>query len=219
MMKLDEHGCLKIKRGSRATIAVAPTVDWIVVKQLALEKHSNLDQYFCMLEDYVLLYPDQKVCQLLSSENITFTVERYKNFLSKPFSKAELFLCLEADFLREFNNQDIKNNTGNEQIIDIDDEDVDDDVLLRSFPFFCTEGITTTEHKEEGDLRNLDDIFVNDESNNNVSSSLSVVIGSRNDSSTMWATERCSRSSLLMLNNGVKELNGHIIVLFQIILL
>ena len=44
LMKLDEHGYLKIKRGSRATIAVAPPADWAVVKQLALEKHSNLDQ-------------------------------------------------------------------------------------------------------------------------------------------------------------------------------
>ena len=88
-MKLDEHGCLKIKRGSRATDAVAPTADWVVVKQLALEKHSNLDQYFCKLEDYVLLYPHQKMCQLLPSENITFTVERCKIFLSKPFSKVE----------------------------------------------------------------------------------------------------------------------------------
>ena len=92
LMKLDEHGCLKIKRGSRATIAVAPIADWAVVKQLALEKHSNLDQYFCMLEDYVSLYPDQKVCQLLPSENITFTVERYKKFLSKPFSKFPVIL-------------------------------------------------------------------------------------------------------------------------------
>ena len=70
-------------------------------------------------------------------------MKRYKNFLSKPFSKVELFLCLEADFLREFNNQDAKNNTRNEQIIDIDDEDVDDIVLL-PFPSSCTEGITTT---------------------------------------------------------------------------
>ena len=93
-------------------------------------------------------------------------------------------LCLEADFLREFINQDTKNNTRNEQIIDIDDEDVDDNVLL-PFPSFCTEGITTTEHKEEGDLRNLDNIFVNDGSNNNVSSSPSVVISSRNDSSNI----------------------------------
>ena len=50
---------------------------------------------------------------------------------------------------------------------------------------FVPEGITTTEHKEEGDLRNLDNIFVNDRSNNNVSSSLSVVISSRDDSSNI----------------------------------
>lgn len=48
-MSLDDHSCLKIKRGARATIAIAPIADWTVVKQLALDKHSNLDQYFCML--------------------------------------------------------------------------------------------------------------------------------------------------------------------------
>ena len=53
LMKLDEHGYFRITRRSKATIAVAPTADWTVVKQLALEKDSNLDQYFCMLEDYV----------------------------------------------------------------------------------------------------------------------------------------------------------------------
>ena len=125
------------------------------------------------------------MCQLLPSENITFTAERYKNFLSKLFSKVELFLCLEADFLREFNNQDTKSNpSNNEQIIDIGDEDVDDNVHL-PFSSFCTEGITTTEHKEEGDLRNLDNIFLNDENNNNVSSSLPAAISSRNDRSTI----------------------------------
>ena len=50
LMKLDDHGCLKTKRGS--------TADLTVVKQLALEKHSNLGQYFYILEDYVLLYSD-----------------------------------------------------------------------------------------------------------------------------------------------------------------
>ena len=54
-----------------------------------------------------------------------------------------------------------------------------------SHPSLCAEGITTTEHKEEGDLRNLDNTFLNDRSNNNVSSSISVVISSRNDSSNI----------------------------------
>ena len=90
-MKVDENGCLEIKRGSRATTAFAPAADWAAVKHLTLEKHSNLNQHFCMLEDYVLLYPDQTVCQLLHSENITFTVERYKKVLSKPFSKISYF--------------------------------------------------------------------------------------------------------------------------------
>ena len=49
LMKLDDRGCLKTR---------ASTADLTVVKQLALEKHSNLGQYFYILEDYVLLYSD-----------------------------------------------------------------------------------------------------------------------------------------------------------------
>lgn len=71
---------------------------------------------------------------------------------------------MEEDFLREFNNQDKKNKYRDEQIIDIDDENVDDDVLLQ-LPSLCVEGITTTEHKEERDIRNLNNIFGNDRSN------------------------------------------------------
>lgn len=74
-MKLDDHGCLKIKRGSKTKITVAPTADQTVLKQLVLEKHSNLGQYSFLLKDYVL-YPDQKLCQRFPSENITFTEER-----------------------------------------------------------------------------------------------------------------------------------------------
>ena len=66
--------------------------------------------------------------------------------------------------MREFNNQDKINKYRDEQIIDKDDENVDDDVLLQ-LPSFCVEGITTTEHKEEGDIRNLNNVFGNDRSN------------------------------------------------------
>ena len=52
-----------------------------------------------------------------------------------------------------------------------------------SHPFVSKE--FTTEHKEEGELRNLDNIFVNDGSNNNFSWSLSITISSSNDSSTI----------------------------------
>ena len=68
--------------------------------------------------------------------------------------------------MRDFNNQDKKNKYRDEQIIDIDDENVDDNVLL-PLPSFCVEGITTTEHKKEGDIRNLNNIFGNDGSNSN----------------------------------------------------
>ena len=105
-----------------------------------------------MLEDYshisyhILIRKCVNFCPVRTS--LSQWRDSYINFLSKPFSKVDLFLCLEAGFLREFNNQDTKNNTRIGQIIDIDDEDVNDNVLL-PFPSFCTEGISTAERKEE----------------------------------------------------------------------
>ena len=57
------------------------------VKKLSVEKHANLKQYFCGLEDYVLLYPDTKIIDVLPGSTEKFTVEKYKNFLGKPFQK------------------------------------------------------------------------------------------------------------------------------------
>ena len=96
-MKPDGCGGLKKVRGNWATVSVAPEADWLVVR-LAVDKHADLNQYFCALEDYVLLYPDQKVCRMLPASNEIFTVEKYKLFLNRPYAKINLFLCIEYDF-------------------------------------------------------------------------------------------------------------------------
>ena len=60
----------------------------------ALKKHADNDQFFCSLDDYVLCYPDQKLVEFIPSTTESFTVEKYKEeFLSKPHSKMDLFLC------------------------------------------------------------------------------------------------------------------------------
>ena len=50
--------------------------DAIRVLNIATDKHAGMDQYFCEFEDYVLLYPDIKVCNLLPGSNESCTVER-----------------------------------------------------------------------------------------------------------------------------------------------
>ena len=64
------------------------------VLKTALNKHADNDQFFCSLEDYVFCYPDQKLVEFIPGTTESFTVEKYKEeFLSKPYSKMDLFLC------------------------------------------------------------------------------------------------------------------------------
>ena len=56
------------------------------------------------------MYPDKKVLSLGSNES--FTVEKYKHFLNKPYSKINFFVCLETQFLSlvENKNNALENN-------------------------------------------------------------------------------------------------------------
>ena len=99
IMTSDGRQSLKRVRGAWASIAIEPEADASRVLNNVIEKHAGMDQYFCEFEDYVLLYPDMKVCNLLPGSNESFTVEKYKHFLNKPYSKINLFVCLETHFL------------------------------------------------------------------------------------------------------------------------
>ena len=46
-----------------------------------------------------MLYPDMKLFNLLPGSNRSFTVEKYKHFLNKPYSKIKLLVCFEKHFL------------------------------------------------------------------------------------------------------------------------
>ena len=61
-------------------------------------KHSNHDKFFCSSEDYLLLYPDQKVVTSIPESEELFTVKKYKKELAKPYSKLDLYLCRTSDF-------------------------------------------------------------------------------------------------------------------------
>jgi len=113
LMWRNENGELKKQRGVWAHITLSPTAGWQLVQELALEKHATMDQYFCAKDDFVLLYPDEKVAYKIPSSEEEFTVEKYKKFLNKPYNRINLFLCLEVDYLSgdvftgtQNNNQD-----------------------------------------------------------------------------------------------------------------
>ena len=62
--------------------------------ETSLKKHADNDQFFCSLNDYVLCYPDQKLVEFIPGAIESFTAEKYREeFLSKPYSEMDLFLC------------------------------------------------------------------------------------------------------------------------------
>ena len=48
------------------------------VQKAAIKKHSEIDQYFCHLDEYILCFPDQKVIEYIPGASEVFTVEKYK---------------------------------------------------------------------------------------------------------------------------------------------
>ena len=72
----------------------------------AVKKHSAHDQYFCAIDDYVLLFPDHKIANQIPGSNETFTVEGYKKELSKAYSKVNLFICSQNTFTSAHQSQE-----------------------------------------------------------------------------------------------------------------
>ena len=107
----DGRQSLKRVGGTWPLIAIEPEAGAVKFWNIAIDKHAGMDQHFCKFEDYVLLlYPDTKV--LPPGSNESFTVEKYKHFLNKPYSKINFFVCLETQFLSfvENKNNALENN-------------------------------------------------------------------------------------------------------------
>ena len=84
--------------GSRLPVKVQKSFTSAEVLSARILKHSNHDQFFCSSEDYLLLYPDQRVTTNISGSEKLFTVEKYKKELTKPYPKLDLYLCRTSDF-------------------------------------------------------------------------------------------------------------------------
>ena len=74
-------------RGSRLPVKVQKKFTAAEVLSAGILKHSNHDKFFCSSEDYLLLYPDQKVVTSIPESEELFTVKKYKKELAKPYSK------------------------------------------------------------------------------------------------------------------------------------
>ena len=135
----EKDETLHIIRGSRLPIKIPKNAGSQEILEKSIEKHSNHDQFFCGVEDWSLLYPDQKKVEYIPGTNIPFTLQQYKEDLGKPFSKIDLYLC-KAYYIMNREIATIDNelkqsldmfNTGNFLGLgEYDDENLNDDVLL-----------------------------------------------------------------------------------------
>ena len=62
------------------------------------KKHSDYDQFFGGLENYVLPYPDSKLVYHIPGTDESFTVAKYKKELGKPYSKICFYLCKDEEY-------------------------------------------------------------------------------------------------------------------------
>ena len=139
----EKEETLHIIGGSRLPIKIPKNAGSQEILKKSIEKHPNHDQFFCGVEDWSLLYPDQKKVEYIHSRvqiNVPFTLQQYKEDLGKPFSKIDLYLCKTYNIMNRekatIDNQMKQSldmfNTGNFLALGEydDDENLNDDLLL-----------------------------------------------------------------------------------------
>ena len=91
-------GSLEPVRGSKLPVKVGRDVTADEVRVLAQKKHSDYDQFFSGLKNYVLFYPDTKLVCLIPGTDEPFTVAKYKREFGKPYSKICFYLCKDEEY-------------------------------------------------------------------------------------------------------------------------
>ena len=107
----NEKGNLSVLRGSKIPLKVCKDFSSEQTLTAAVKKHADHDQFFSAVEDYVLLYPHQKLVKYVPGTNEDFSVAGYKKEFSKPYSKLDLFLCKTHEY-----TQHIAEAEGNEDM-------------------------------------------------------------------------------------------------------
>lgn len=88
-----EDESLKPLKGRTLPLTVDSDINASALLNQAVTKHSKHFKTFNCDVDYHLLYPDNTIVQYLRSSRDTFTLEKYKEELGKPYSKIYLYLC------------------------------------------------------------------------------------------------------------------------------
>lgn len=92
----------------------------------AVKNHADHDQFFSAAEDYVLLYPNQKLVKYVPSTNEDFSVAGYIKKLSKPYSKLDLSLCKTHEYTQHITEAEENEDTAMESFIEVMDESNND---------------------------------------------------------------------------------------------
>lgn len=93
---------LKIKRGSLLPIEVKKADSHVIVKKAGIDKQLAHNKQLRDDEnensEWILLYPDLDMVLHLPGTKESFTVEKYKDALGRPYSRVNLYICKMMDY-------------------------------------------------------------------------------------------------------------------------
>lgn len=79
------------KSSSNVIVTVMSSCNAAELRQVAVERHILCNPTFTQT-DYDLCYPNGNVVQTIPGTSDTFTLQGYKDFMKKPYSKLTLYL-------------------------------------------------------------------------------------------------------------------------------
>ena len=75
-----------------------PTINKVKLLEKSIDKHTAHDRSFAPYQGYTLTYPDgTEIFTIPGKPNESFTLERYKNEVGKPYNRITLYLALRSD--------------------------------------------------------------------------------------------------------------------------
>ena len=84
--------------GKVLPVQTVPTINKLQILETSIDKHAAHDRSFTPYQGYTLTYPDgTEIFTIPGKPNESFTLERYKNEVGKPYHRIKLYLALRSD--------------------------------------------------------------------------------------------------------------------------
>ena len=78
-------------------LRTVPTINKVKLLEKSIDKHAAHDRSFAPYQEYTLTYPDgTEIFTIPGKLNKSFTLERYKNEVGKPYNRITLYLALRS---------------------------------------------------------------------------------------------------------------------------